>query len=638
MRPRIAIRAVATGPRAAAQIALWCWISSGVAPVLASANDPPTVHTPSTITVTTADAVLRATGSIEQSGKVPLSHRWDESFPGRAGRATYRIALPAVADAEPQALLFTRIGNQAVVRVNGEIVARYGELDDPRFDAAKTSWLVTVPSALLAGRSSSTLEIEVACQPGRWGGLSRVQFGPLGRLEPLYRGQRFWRFDIPVMVATGFGLLGLAALGLWRRQRVPLYGWFGLAAMLGMVRHVDRAWPDVPVPWPLWGALVAAAYAAHLVAMIRVTLEMFDLRSRALTIVMALTAAAACGAALVAFLADLPLLWSFGLAALTPYGLIAAALVTRAAWRLRRTPLGALMLAGMLLAAAAGLFDLLAVRLRLSPGSMFSTMPFAVFAIALVMAGLIVARYNAAVQAYQALNAELAQRIRDREAQLTAAFDALQQQQREQAVAEERQRLMREIHDGVGAQLVLLLNLASKGRAEPQVIEEQAKLALDEMRMAVDSLQPVHGDLGTVLATLRYRLLPRLEAAGLGMQWQMDRLPPLPELTPHAVLQVHRILLEAFTNVLRHARATTIRVDAHTVDAPKRAIVVALQDDGVGIADAALAGVASGGHGLRNMAARAQAIGARLHIARCAPRGTRIELVWELPPPGGTVP
>ncbi len=64
---------------------------------------------------------------------------------------------------------------------------------------------------------------------------------------------------------------------------------------------------------------------------------------------------------------------------------------------------------------------------------------------------------------------------------------------------------MREIHDGVGAHLVLLLNMTEQGSAASPVllghIQQQA-------RMAVDAMQPVHGDLGTVLATMRYRLRP----------------------------------------------------------------------------------------------------------------------------------
>jgi signal transduction histidine kinase len=57
------------------------------------------------------------------------------------------------------------------------------------------------------------------------------------------------------------------------------------------------------------------------------------------------------------------------------------------------------------------------------------------------------------------------------------------------------------------------------------VVEEHVKLALDEMRMAVDSLQPTHDDLPTVLATLRYRLQPRLDAAGIELVWNVAVMP-----------------------------------------------------------------------------------------------------------------
>jgi signal transduction histidine kinase len=82
------------------------------------------------------------------------------------------------------------------------------------------------------------------------------------------------------------------------------------------------------------------------------------------------------------------------------------------------------------------------------------------------------------------------------------------------------------------------------------------QIALDEMRMAVDSLQPMHDDFVSVLAMLRYRLQPRLQAAGIEVVWDVAELPPLRQLSPQAVLQVQRILLEAFTNVLKHAHAS----------------------------------------------------------------------------------
>jgi signal transduction histidine kinase len=565
---------------------------------------------------------------------VKLSHRWDESPAGRAGqdgRAIYSVELPLSDSNEPRALLFSRIGNQAVVRVNGTIVARLGDVDTTVFDSAKTSWLVTVPATTLKP-SDNIMEVEVWCQAGRWGGLSTVQYGPIAAVEPIYRQQRFWRFTVPVVMASGFALMGLTALALWRRQRVAAYGWFAAACLLGLVRHLDRVWPDVPVPWPLWGGVTAAAYACHLLLMFRVGLEMVDFRSKRLHQLLLASLAGAVLLALLSFATRRPVLWTVGLLLLLPYGLLGAWSVTKAAWQKRNSLLGLALLMSPLVLAAAGLFDFLIVRQRLafSQGGNFSVLPLAVFLIAVLMTALIVGGYNASVDAYRRLNAELATRVSEREQQLHAAFDSLRESQREQTVQEERQRLMREIHDGVGAQLVLLLNLAAQGKADPKAIQQQASLALDEMRMAVDSLQPVHGDLGTVLATMRYRLQPRLEAAGLTIQWEVGHLPTLQGLSPQSILQVHRILLEAMTNVLRHAKAHKMTVSAQAVRQPQAAILVTIEDDGIGIPDCLSGERAkqSSGHGLINMHSRAEAIGAQLTVQRGQTGGTKVSLLW----------
>lgn len=567
----------------------------------------------------------------------PVSYRWDARFPGVDGHALFRLTLPVPIDGEPRALLFSRIGNQAVVRVNGSIVTRMGEPGQTTFDAAKTSWLVTLPEGTLRRDGANQLQVEVWCQAGRWGGLSQVQYGPLSALELAYRQQRLWRFNVPVIMASGFVLMGLTALALWWRQRLAAYGWFAAAAMLGVVRHIDRVWPDLPVPWPLWGGLAAAAYAAHVMLMFRVGLEMLEVRSTAMHRLLLGTLVVVTTLALLAFVGHWPKLWSAGLSLLLPYGLAVDVCVARTAWPRRRTGLGAAMLVAAVVLTATGLFDRFVVRegVGLEGGGYFSTTPVALFVIAVLMTGYIISRHNAAVDAYRKLNAELAARVAERERQLHEVFDSLNEQRREQAVTEERQRLMREIHDGVGAQLVLLQNLAATGRADPATIEQQAGAALDELRMAVDSLQPVHGDLGTVLATMRYRLQPRLEAAGLAMKWDVGHLPPLPDLLPQAVLQVHRIVLEAMTNVLRHAGARTLVVSAQAVQRPQPAIVVVLRDDGIGIPEdlAGKLALQSRGHGLVNMHTRAESIGAQLSVTRGEGGGTQVTLVWPQQPP-----
>lgn len=189
------------------------------------------------------------------------------------------------------------------------------------------------------------------------------------------------------------------------------------------------------------------------------------------------------------------------------------------------------------------------------------------------------------------------------------------------AVLAERERLMREIHDGVGAHLVGLLCLLGRPGADPVALQEHVKAALDDMRLVVDSLQPVEGDLVAVLAMLRWRLQPRLAAAGVQVRWDVSRLPPLPGLSPHAVLQVQRIVLEAVTNVLKHARAREVVFQARLVAG---AIEITLVDDGCGFARS----MSPGGQGLPNMRTRAATIGACVSVGPGERGGTRVRLVW----------
>ena len=424
--------------------------------------------------------------------------------------------------------------------------------------------------------------------------------------------------------------MGVLTAVLWRRQRDAMYGWFSLAALLGVVRIVDRLWPEVPVPWPLWGIVVAVCYACHVALICRVTLLVLDVvprwMDRAIDGVMALASLLA----LLSYELGLPLLFTVGIGLLPLLGLITFVLILREALRRRRQT--AWVIAGAIaLALAAGAYDLIAIRIGHATGLRTTFSQHAMFVFVLLMAALLVDRYSRSVSDYRALNADLARRVEERERQLHDAFDSLRAEQHEHAVATERQRIMREIHDGVGSHLVGLLDMVARPGADRVALEEQVLQALDEMRMAVDSLQPVHGDLVTVLATLRYRLQPRLQAAGIEVVWDVDELPALRHLAPHAVLQVQRILLEAFTNVLKHAHATQVTVRARRRDAEAAWVVLQIADNGVGLtanADARMA--LRHGHGIDNMRARAASIGALISVAQAAGGGVCVMLEWRI--------
>ena len=161
-------------------------------------------------------------------------------------------------------------------------------------------------------------------------------------------------------------------------------------------------------------------------------------------------------------------------------------------------------------------------------------------------------------------------------------------------------------------QLVGLLNMVTRKGADPAALKEQVQLALDEMRMAVDSLQPAHDDLATLLATLRYRLQSRLQAAGIEVIWDVAELPELRELSPPVALHVQRILLEAFTNVMKHARASQVEVQVRWRDEATPRVMLRITDNGVGFpADARAHEAQAHGRGLDNMRARNSRQGSR---------------------------
>jgi signal transduction histidine kinase len=433
----------------------------------------------------------------------------------------------------------------------------------------------------------------------------------------LYRDHYRLRQYGGLVVCAVLALMALMTAGFWWSQRDRLYLVFCLASATGVLRVGDRLIEHPPLPWPLWGVVTAWALTLHLVLMIYFALMLVNRQQlldalwfRAMVAIDVLVGAAA-------YLLGLPILWTLVLTSLTVPAVLSWLALAQAAWQQRSGQAIAAFVAGSALVSA-GIRDWWVVRLHGDGAGTLSLMPHAVVLFALLMGAVLVQRFARVAGEHRALAVTLDERVRQREAELLRRHAELRQEYAHQAALQERQRLMRDIHDGVGVQLVGLLDLLERDALPRQVLRDQVGTALDELRMAVDALQPVHGDLTTVLATLRYRLRPRLEAAGIAIDWQVDELPPIEGLTPTTVLQIQRVLQEAFTNAMRHAQAQRLWVRAWLDSGPPERLVLSVEDDGRGFQGSDEA--STHGNGLASMHARAQAIGAELEIG-AGPRG-----------------
>ena len=296
------------------------------------------------------------------------------------------------------------------------------------------------------------------------------------------------------------------------------------------------------------------------------------------------------------------------------FAIVSAATLTAliAAWQQRSWEAIALTSIGFLTIAFA-LHDVLK-KSGMLEGERPSLLMYAAPPLFLAIGWLLTDRFIRTLAEVERLNRDLEARVAEKSAALEANYARLADAQQRQALAEERQRLMRDMHDGVGGQLITALAALEGGTVAPADVAQIVRECIDDLRLVIDSMEPVDDDLIALLGSLRYRLEPRLKAAGVRLVWQVHDLPALPNLSPRNVLHILRILQEALTNALKHAGATMIALSTG-VDTAADVALIRIIDDGRGFdAAAAPASSMTTGRGLGNMHRRAQAVGGTLAI------------------------
>lgn len=226
---------------------------------------------------------------------------------------------------------------------------------------------------------------------------------------------------------------------------------------------------------------------------------------------------------------------------------------------------------------------------------------------------------------------ELREQIELQRQRIAADYAQMQQQHAQLAILEERRRIVRDMHDGLGAQLVSARTLLDgRQTPSPEVLSALIDRSLWDLRSVIDVLEQdthiAHDDdpISTLLGSLRWRLEPVLRAKGIALLWRVDALPPQFLRDDAQRLHLLRFVQEVFANVLKHSGATQV---AFTMQHDVGAIRLHVQDDGRGID---LTQQKSGvGVGMRNLARRAQALGAHWSIDSPPGQGVGVTLVWD---------
>ncbi len=534
----------------------------------------------------------------------------------------YRLRLPDLPLQHGPLVLYA-----ARIKVDGP-VAVYGDghrlhqaqIQGALWNSSRVPLWVVLDDALEADHTPPReLLIRMAHSPRSPVALTSLWIGEATALRWRYELRLWFQTELPAMCGAAFLAVGLFSLFVWNRRRHETrYLMFFILSVTSYLRGL-HFYVGVPIGQDMFGWLTVNSLFWLIVTVHFFQLELHGRKQPRVTNVLVGIAAAMAVLTLpeLSMLPNTtgvrPLIYLFAML----MGISVSVAGAIGSWHRSRT--------GMLLAVGVGICTLLGADDWLLQnnfihqegwylGAYTNLVTFSIFSYIMYR------RYVDAIDEVERSNASLEQRLMQREADLDESYQRLRLVEQRETLSQERQRLMQDMHDGLGSSLRTALWAVEKGQADETVIAEVLKACIDDLKLTIDSMEPVDADLLLLLAALRYRLGSRLENSGIALRWEVQDVPALDWLDPRNALHILRILQEAFTNIIKHTRATEIRV---TTDVDGDGVVIAITDNGQGF-DLASA-MHSGGKGLSNQERRTRAIGGRIRWESSA-AGTRLVL------------
>ena len=213
----------------------------------------------------------------------------------------------------------------------------------------------------------------------------------------------------------------------------------------------------------------------------------------------------------------------------------------------------------------------------------------------------------------------LSMQVTEQEKLLDDKSRVIATEMQKRAVLEERQRFTRDIHDGIGGQLLSLLLKVRSGRVGIEGVANEIQAGINDLRLVVDAMDHTGDNLNMALATFKARTERQLEDAEIKFVWELEEPLAFDLEATRDILNLYRLMQEAVSNAIRHGKPDSIRI---SIAMEKDNLRLTILDDGKGfdVADV------KAGKGLTNMKSRAERLGAELVIVSEPGSGTELQL------------
>lgn len=593
--------------------------SLAVVPIAAAASGPPPTDSPLWQPVALPN-VVRRTMAVQPDSTAGRSMGW---YRVSWSEPLARAAKPPASGPGPMGVYVPRAisGPLQVWRLDGEQWRLVFDNSPWRLEQWNRPVLVPLDSVrdskAVAPDRPLTLAVGASFRDDRFHAMSTLWVGPLAELQPRANMRTLLQLSLPEAASIAMVALGAMSLAVWsRRRHEGSYLYFGLASIVWPLRNlhqfIDLPRDPIVNDWFWW--MTAASVSWVMLAMYFFALRFVERRFPTVERLLI-------GFVVAGGLLTVPW-WGYDALLLQHalnlgVALLVTGLLSVLSWRGGSRELR-MIVAALWISFAFAVHDWLLVAMLITPESVY-LLPYGSMVVIGSALYAAMRRFVSALEQVESANVVLASKLAGREQELEHQHARLRSIEREQAVLLERQRLMREMHDGVGSTLIATLRVIESDAYSREGVVDLLRMAIEDLRLAIDSLEPIEHDLATLLATLRMRVGRRLEAAGLRIQWAMDDLPALPWLDAGQALQVLRLMQEALTNVIKHADAREVRISATVSEGD---VLVCVADDGRGFDSAA----APSGRGLASMQHRALALGAGLVVESAVGRGVVVSV------------
>jgi signal transduction histidine kinase len=219
-------------------------------------------------------------------------------------------------------------------------------------------------------------------------------------------------------------------------------------------------------------------------------------------------------------------------------------------------------------------------------------------------------------------------RIAAEQAKLVAEqAEQIERQAEWQAVVEERKRFTRDIHDGIGGQLVSLLWRVRYETVPAEELASELESGIADLRLVADALDEGPVSLSVALWNFSVRARQQLDAASITFTWELPSDFDVDWHDARRVLSLYRMLQECVTNVVRHAKAKHLFIRFKQIlYVEKPYIEVIIEDDGIGFNPTER----PSGRGLTNLKTRTEKMQGTIKI-RPAPSGTGTQIQLLIP-------